>query len=332
VKTKVSPALIGAFVIGAFAVALIALLAFGGISFFSKPQRLVIYFDESIQGLDLGSPVKLQGVRVGRVVDLNVRYDAAKHFSVVAVVCELSRTMVSDEKGLPINVSSRAELQKLVDRGLRAQLGVLGLATGMLYVELDFMDPVKYPPPNLPLEPKYVMVPSLPSAISEFQTNLLEILNDIKSVDFKGLSVELKGLLVDTRRQLDGLDLQGVAKEWKQAGAQVRLLAADPKIGETLTNLNAAAGELRATLAKFDQQVAPAGQQLTDTLAQAQATLASFNTAAVAARRFIEAQDGLGDHLESTLAQLRTAADAVQRLADFLERNPQALILGRQKP
>ena len=35
-------------------------------SFFSKPQRFEVYFDESIHGLDLGSPVKLRGVRVGR--------------------------------------------------------------------------------------------------------------------------------------------------------------------------------------------------------------------------------------------------------------------------
>ena len=72
-KTKLSPATIGAFVLGAFGLIVIALLSFGGVSLFSKPQRFVVYFDESIHGLDLGSPVKLRGVRVGRVVDLNIR-------------------------------------------------------------------------------------------------------------------------------------------------------------------------------------------------------------------------------------------------------------------
>jgi paraquat-inducible protein B len=175
-------------------------------------------------------------------------------------------------------------------------------------------------------------VPSLPSAISEFQTNLLEILNDIKSVDFKGISVEFNGLLVDARKQLNGLDLKGVTAQWTQTGAQIEALAADPQIKEAFANLNAAAGELRATLARLDKQVGPAGQQLVDTLAAAQTTLKSFNTTAVEAQRFIAAQDGLNDHLVRTLDQLRMAADAVQRLADFLERNPQALILGRKKP
>ena len=123
---------------GAFALAIVALLTFGGVSFFSKPQRFVVYFNESIHGLDLGSPVKLRGVRVGRVADLNIRYDEATNRSVVAVLCEFSRDTMTDNKGVLIDVTDRAQLQTLVDHGLRAQLGVLGLATGLLYVELDF--------------------------------------------------------------------------------------------------------------------------------------------------------------------------------------------------
>ena len=58
-KTKVSPTIIGSFVIGAFALGVIAVLTFGGVSFFAKPQRFVVYFDESIHGLTLGSPILL---------------------------------------------------------------------------------------------------------------------------------------------------------------------------------------------------------------------------------------------------------------------------------
>ena len=86
-KTKVSPAVVGAFALGAFALGVIALLAFGGVNLFSKPQRFVVYFDESIHVLDLGSPVKLRGVRVGRVAELVVRYDQAKNRSLVVLMC-----------------------------------------------------------------------------------------------------------------------------------------------------------------------------------------------------------------------------------------------------
>ena len=136
-KTKISPAVVGMFVLGALLLIVAALLSFGGVNFFSKPQRFQVYFNESIHGLDLGSAVKLRGVRVGRVADLNIRYNAATNKSVVAVVCEFSRNMIIDDQGRPIDLSERAALQAMVDHGLRAQLGVVGLATGLLFVELD---------------------------------------------------------------------------------------------------------------------------------------------------------------------------------------------------
>lgn len=331
-KTKVSPAIVGAFVLGAFVLGIISLLAFGGVHFFSKPQRFVVYFDESIHGLDLGSPVKLRGVRVGRVVDLNISYDEKKNRSVVAVVCEFSKNMVTDSKGAIIDVSNRDELQRLVDHGLRAQLGVLGLATGMLFVELDFIDPHDYPQESHVTDVRYVVIPAMPSAISAFQANLTEILNNVRKIDFAGLSTELKGLLVDTRREIKGLELRALVAQWTKTGAQLETLASSPELKQTFVNLNGAVTDLRAVLAKLDVQIGPVGKEMSTTLAQAKVTLESFNTAAVAAQRFISAQGNLGADVNRTLTQLGDAADAVQRLADFLERNPQALITGKKRP
>jgi paraquat-inducible protein B len=93
--------------------------------------------------------------------------------------------------------------------------------------------------------------------------------------------------------------------------------------------LNDTITELRAAIAKIDVQISTDGEQLTVTLKKAQETLESFNAAALGARKFIAAQSGLGDEAARALSQLADAADAVQRLADFLERNPQALIHGK---
>jgi len=210
VKTKVSPALVGAFVIGSLALLFLSLVSFGGISFLSKPPRFTVFFNESIHGLDLGSPVKLRGVRVGRVVDLNLRYDPASGRSVVAVVCEINKDAVTPVDGASIDLGQPGALQRLVDRGLRAQLGVLGLATGMLYVELDLVNPADFPADPAAKDPRYVVVPALPSAISAFQASASEILAKVKRVDFAGLSEELKALVAQTRRQVAGIDVKGL--------------------------------------------------------------------------------------------------------------------------
>ncbi len=331
-KTKVSPAVIGAFVIGACALGIIALLSFGGISLFSKPQRFTVDFNETIHGLDLGSPVKLRGVRVGRVVDLNVRFDEVAKQSVVTVLCEFNRSIVRDSGDVEIDITDREALQGLIDKGLRAQLGVIGLATGLLYVELDFVDPTAHPDGHRRTDQKYVAMPALPSTISEFQASFTQILADVKKVDLAGLSRDLEQLLAVTRGQVEGLDLAALSAEWTAAGKSVNALLAGPEIKEAFVNLNETLVDMRRVLARLDRQIDRSGEGLDATLAQAKTTLETFNISALTARRFIEAQSGLGEEAARALTKLGDAAESVQRLTDFLERNPNALITGKKLP
>lgn len=329
-KTKISPAVVGVFVLGALVLIIGALLSFGGVNFFSKPQRFVVYFDESIHGLDLGSPVKLRGVRVGRVVDLNIRYNAATNHSVVAVTSEFSRNMIIDDQGHAIDVSDRSQLQALVDHGLRAQLGVIGLATGLLFVELDFYDPHQYPATAPVGDTRYIVMPAVPSTISEYQASLTEILSDLRRVDFSGLSRNLNAVLTTANQKLQGVDTVGLSEHWIKTAEALEATAKDPEIKKALTNLNAAGDDLRKLIARLDSQVLPTSDKLAQTLDDARKALAAFDAAAVSAQRFIAAQNGLGEDADRTLAQFREAAAAVQRLADFLERNPNAIITGRK--
>jgi paraquat-inducible protein B len=334
VKTKLTPAVVGAFVIGAFALGVLALLTFGGFSIFEKPERFVVYFNESIHGLDLGSAVKLRGVRVGRVTALNIRYDIdnAKNRSVVAVVCELNKDMVTDLHGKIIDVSSRGELEKLVQKGLRAKLEVAGLATGLLFVNLDFLEPGETVDETSGTHDRYVVVPSVRSAISEFQKGIGEILANVKGIDLAALAKDISALANTARKQIDGVDLRGLADQWKKTGVQFEAMANNPEFKKTFDNLNGAVADLRGTIAKLDAQIEPAGKELTATLAEARKTVQSFQQTAAAAQGFIAAHSSVGADLGETMEHLNEAADAVKRLADYLERNPNALITGRRRP
>ncbi len=328
-KNQLSPTLIGVFVLGGGALLLVALLAFGGASLFTKPQRFAVFFDESVHGLDPGAPVKVRGVRVGRVADVSVRFDAAKHDSVVEVVCEVSRNVLVAPDGERIDFSEPGRIERLVKDGMRAELAVMGLATGMLYVELGFDEEQKYPVPgNLP-QANIPVVPAVPSAIAEFTASVSDLLGKLRQVDYAGISTDLKALLVSARTKIDGLQLQPAVDEVKSAAAAVRVLASDPKIGEAFANVNRTLGELTTLIGHFDQQVVPAGEELQRTLAEARAAMAQLNRAAVSVRTLVGPQTGLGDEAVRTLQRVGDAAEAMQRLVDFLERNPQALLSGR---
>ncbi|HEY9155848.1 MAG TPA: MlaD family protein [Opitutaceae bacterium] len=332
-KTKISPTVVGLFVLGALVLALISLYAFGNVHLFHKPQRFMVYFNESTHGLDIGSPVKLRGVRVGRVVSMTVRYNPnSVNQSVVAVGCELSRNIITSDNGSVLEVSDRQELQKLVNQGLSANLQILGIATGLLFVELDFRDPVAFPPPKPSPENEYIVVPSQPSAISELQASISEIVSNLRRIDFAALAGEIHGLLQDTRKQVNGLDLAALNDQWIKTGRSFEELATSPEIKQTITNLNSAVVQLNKTLQNLDTKVNPTSAELAKTLVEAQKSLKAFSEAAAEAKQFIAAQSGLGENANRTLAELADAAAQVQRLADFLERNPNALLTGRKPP
>lgn len=332
-KTKVSPTVVGIFVLGAMLLGIIALLSFGSFNFLTKPSRFMVYFDESVSGLDLGSSVKFRGVRVGRVSQVNLTYDATTNQSVVAVLCEFNRTVLTDPSGRPIDLTDRAELEDMIAAGLRAELGIAGLATGLLYVELDMKDPAEYPVPQRNIVPvEFAVIPAAPSAISEFQASFTEILANIKDVDFAGLTHEMHGLLADTRQQIQNLDTTTISTEVTATARAYRKIAESPEIPAILTNLDGALADLRSTLGTLDGSIGPAAEELTLTLQRLRQNLDSLEDATDNASRFISAQNGLGSEAADALRQLGDAARAVGRLADFLERNPNALLSGRQPP
>jgi paraquat-inducible protein B len=332
VKTKVSPAAVGIFVLGALALGLIGLLSFGSLSLFSKPHRFMVFFDESIHGLDLGSPVKLRGVRVGRVVDLAVHYDDVRNQSVVAVTCELTRNVITDEKGVSQKIAGPSDIQAMVDHGLRAQLGVLGLATGLLFVELDFQDPTQVPAAKPDPSQKFVVIPATPSAISEYQASLSEILADLKKVDFAGISRDTKSLLATANQKLAETDVKGLGDKVGAAADAVTTFVNSPEARQTFLNLNAALNDLRVVLARIDGNVGPVSDEVKKTLAEAQTALKSLESTAVSTQQFVRAQSNVGDEVTAALRQLSDAAAALERLSDALSRNPSSLLVGKKKP
>lgn len=328
-KTKLSPSLVGLFVLGALLLAGVGVVTFGNVSLFTKPPRFTVFFDESVHGLDLGSAVKFRGVRVGRVADIRVRYDVANRRSEVQVVCELSRDSIADPSGDAINMGEREQLEKFVREGLRARLGVVGLATGLLFVELDFFNPRQYPaaPPTF-ADDTYARVPAVRSTIAEFQASLSDILAKLKDVDIAALARETTGLVNDARRQLNALDLPQLVNESTQTVRAFRNLATDPVWLAAAANANGAITDLRGVIAKIDGQVGPTAENLNAVLVQAKAAVDSFNAAAQTVGQFVAAQQGLGADTAVAVRRITEAADAVRRLVEFLERNPAALITG----
>jgi paraquat-inducible protein B len=324
VKTKLNPSFLGSFVLGGLLLLVVALLSFRSLHLFSKSGRFVAYFNESVQGLDVGSAVKLRGVRVGRVTTIQVHYDSGTGKPLVAVIAELNNTALDDRAGKPIRIADRATFQRLIEEGLRARIDLVGI-TGLQFVELDFFDPQVFPAPLPDAKSEYPVVPTLRSGMSELVANLSQVANNLSKADLAGLSREFQSLLATVNRQVSEVDLKQMAAKVTAAAESIQAFAGSADAQAAFARLNQTTADVQGLVARLDSQVEPLQAELVR-------TLHSFHDAAESVHQLLRPQSGLGAEALRTLQQVTETAESLQRLTDFLERNPNALISGRKSP
>src|SRR5262245_29533528 len=141
---KASPAAVGLFTLSGLVLAVAGVVLFGSGRFFAEAMKFVLYFDGSVKGLVLGADVKFRGVSIGAVTDVGVVFNPDDFSFAIPVVIEvdLDRFRTASEEGprdkLPGLHGPRDLFAMLIERGLRAELKLESLLTGMLFVEIDF--------------------------------------------------------------------------------------------------------------------------------------------------------------------------------------------------
>jgi paraquat-inducible protein B len=323
-KTGLHPGLVGAFVLGALLLGVLALLTFGSTHIFARPGRFRTYFDESVQGLDLGGAVKFRGVRVGRVMGIGLRCNSQTGESMVAVTCELNRNLMTDERGAEIRVTDPATLEHLIRKGPRAWLGLVGI-TGLHYVELDFGAPQKSSTQQWNGTEPYPVVPTVPSDMSELLANASGVVRRLNQVDFYGISQELRSLIMNANQKTAELDLGLLATKLTAAAGSIEDLASSCETKAAVTNLNRAMLDTQALLTNLNARVQPTSAEFVQ-------TLHIFNGTANRIQAALAGQGGLGAEAISTLQHLAEMSESIQELAEFLERNPNALLTGKRRP
>jgi ABC-type transporter Mla subunit MlaD len=281
---------------------------------------LETYFDESVQGLEVGSPVQYRGVSVGRVTALGVV--SAKYGTGGGTLAALYRQVYVRYLIDPTAIGRFPSIADAVRQGLRARLG-MKLITGLGYIELDFA-PDAGPPPKLPWQPQAQFVPSLPSAFAQVQNAGALVLQKLDQVDFSRLVSSVTGLAEALRGELESGDLHQTL-----AAAQVLLTTADQAVkGADLpglsANLNKTADALRGLVQDPNlARLLEGGALATGHLAELTRRMTTLITALEATVR--QAQSGaanLQSSLQPILTNLGTASQNLRDLAESLRQYP----------
>jgi len=192
---KANKTIIGAFVIGAVALLITAILIFGSGALFKGADKYVLFFDGSVKGLSVGAPVIFRGVKIGDIVQISLIYDQISKKVLIPVIIEIELSRV---KGTPEKLGY-PDYDWLIKQGLRAKLEIQSFITGQLMISFDFhpSDPEKlygivknYPElPTLPISPDiFDVMNELP--VKEISDNLDETVAGInRLVNSEGISV-----------------------------------------------------------------------------------------------------------------------------------------------
>jgi len=324
---KISPTLMGAFVVGALALLVIAIIALGSGRLFRKTYEFVLFFQGSVNGLNVGAPVKYKGVEIGSVADILLQLEKVEPGR-IPVIIELDAKKLAGRGFRGNLLVDPDELQRAIDHGLRAQLQMESLLTGVLYVAVDLYPdtPAQF---VLPRGSKYQEIPTVPTELEQAQDEVRIVLAKLAKTDFNAAVVAMTHAFEGMDRLTNSSALNNSLKSLEQTM---------PKVDEAVVNVR----RLAATL---DKNANDLSSDLQQTLAAARETMGAIETAAkqadivlkegegtlASARAVIDPESPTFYEVTKSLREISGAARAVRILADYLERNPSALIFGKPK-
>jgi paraquat-inducible protein B len=319
-STSSKPALVGGFVLGALALAVAGILFFGGTRWFAASARVVVFFPESVANLDVGAPVTFNGVRIGAVESVAVHVSAHNMTARVPVYLKIDTSrMIWD--GKPFAPSDNPEL---VRAGLRAQLALVSMITGQQRVDLLFR-------PNTPaqLVGAIERVPEIPAIPSDFG----ELRNQLTGLQLRELTDSAQRTLIAVGRLATHIDTvidPLVERVERTADAATHTLqTTDGAVRNLQADASVALHDLDAALVSVRHQVDARGGELGHTLAAADRSMAQAEKLLQSLNGAAEPGSDLREDLQATVRDLAASASSLRNFAETIERNPNAIVMGR---
>lgn len=335
---------IGLFVIGATICLVFLLVMLGAGKLFQSKIVMETYFNESVQGLELGSKVKYRGVIVGEVKSIGFTYT---RYQLDVPMADRLRYVMVEATILPRLLGGRTGAGDLtrsdtaaaeIEKGLRVRLAPQGI-TGTSYLEIDYVDPKTNPVLPISWEPANLYIPSARSTVTQFVAAASDIVEHLRNIDLDATIANLNKLLVNTNARIEAVD----TAQLSQRSARV-LSKLETKLDQLpMDKLGADGAALLAELRESNQRLAaildnPALKTLpgnTDaTVLQAKKLIEDPNLASSIAhmQRTLARLDriigGGESDLSATLENMRQISENLRDLTENAKRYPSAVLLG----
>src|SRR5271154_1035581 len=275
---RVNPATVGAFVLGAIGLILVAVVVFGSGHLFRKTHEFVIYFAGDVNGLRAGAPVKFKGVEIGMVQRIKLRLEQDINHANgqlradvrIPVIIELDEEKIVSHGGSAIDLDDPHTIPNLIREGMRAQLGSDSFVTGLMYVALDIepQTPIEMvAPPGSPLQE----IPAVANTLEQAQAVAVRIFERLDKVDFNAVFTQMTAMLESIKDITNSPALKQVVDNSEKTREQLDRTLAGAQ--QTLSTANTEIPPLSDSLQKTSTSADAAAKQATITLGTVQTTI-----------------------------------------------------------
>jgi len=319
VSERRASVLVGAFIVGAVVIAAAGMLFFAGGGLGGSRSTVVMVFEGSLRGLNLGAPVALRGVTIGQVTDIDLHLNAQEGSADLVVVAEI------DESGIQLAGASDDSIgETLVAQGLRAQLNLQSLLTGLLYVELDFHPDTEIR--TMPVDLPYPQIPTIP-------TDLEQLRQSLTSIDYTSIAEDVERVATGLDQLLNNPDMQALPGALRSSLGAVE--AASQELTAALNQNSPALAELIAeassTVATLNAELPAISARIDSSLGHLDAALAAAGESLAQLEQASAPDSAPRRQLSEALQDLTLAARALRSLARSLDEHPEALLRGRRQ-
>ena len=333
---------LGLFVIGAVVSAAALIIIIGSGRAFQTKIPIETYFNESVQGLDVGSKVKYRGVVIGEVTKISFTYvkyqqdkPMAERLRYVLVEAQLQPKLLGGR--VATEITGPESMPAEVERGLRVRSAPQGI-TGTNYLEIDYIDP---PPPLLPIDwtPENAYIPSAPSTVTALVNSASEIMDRLHKLDVEGTLANLNKLLVTTNDRIGAIDTKSLSERSDRVLAKVERVLNELETKKLSGEAVALLGELRTTNADIQKMLAnPSLQKLPDELSATVARMRAIVDDPNLPKTIAHLSQTLGrldrilgageSDISVTVENLRQITDNLRDLSEDTKRYPANVIFG----
>ena len=330
---KANPTVIGIFTLVGLILAGFAVVAFGAGKYFERTHDILIFFERSANGLQVGSDVRFGGVRIGSVKSINVLVDSDNNRKVIPVVVELTDKAIRDigtTSGATIDFSDPGRVEEAVRRGLRAGMKQQSLLTGQLYVEFDILPDTE----GFTYQPKrdvgMPIVPSVGTEMDELIAGISTGLEKFNSLDLEGIIKDLRETIVVAKQQVAALNMKEINDNVVAITKDIQEITGNEKLAKAIDNLDASLREINELSAKVNAGIDPLMADFTAVMRRADESLEKINETAAELNHVSNPRAPVLMRFQNVLEETERASRAIKELANDLKRNPNALISGKE--